>query len=168
MERVSDFVSQFTRREVFDKTELYRIDEKVFLASRKLMDIAAAINRKPFLIGTPLGKSKDCYFFPSIPLLNMIRQRTACSIWINKPTEWLYICGRDIFSKGIIRFTGHIERGGISLVLNQYGEVLGFGKIKKNLRHKAEPEEVVVENIFDIGDFLRRESGRSRLKQRRK
>jgi ribosome biogenesis protein Nip4 len=41
------------------------------------------------------------------------------------------------------------------LVLNSYGECLGFGKILRSLDGKR--KGLAVENILDIGDFLRRE-----------
>jgi ribosome biogenesis protein Nip4 len=43
-------------------------------------------------------------------------------------------------------------------VLNEFGECLGFGKIISSLDEAAKEGEVVVRNVSDIGDFLRRES----------
>jgi ribosome biogenesis protein Nip4 len=41
------------------------------------------------------------------------------------------------------------------LVLNSHDECLGFGKILRNLKGKRKGP--AVENILDVGDFLRRE-----------
>jgi ribosome biogenesis protein Nip4 len=41
------------------------------------------------------------------------------------------------------------------LILNQYDECLGFGRIMRDLNEKT--NGVVVKNISDVGDFLRRE-----------
>jgi ribosome biogenesis protein Nip4 len=41
------------------------------------------------------------------------------------------------------------------LVLNQYGECLGFGRTVDD--HNKKDGRVAVQNLLDIGDFLRRE-----------
>ena len=53
---------------------------------------------------------------------------------------------------------GSRRKGDHTLVLNEFGECLGFGKIIGSLDEAAKNSEVVVRNVSDIGDFLRRES----------
>jgi ribosome biogenesis protein Nip4 len=50
---------------------------------------------------------------------------------------------------------GSKRRDEYTLILNQYGECLGFGRILGNLDEMV--KGVVVKNISDLGDFLRRE-----------
>ena len=147
------FTRQFTGRKVFDEKDLFILENKYFLAHKKVRAIAARIKQKPFVIGTYLGKAKGMKFFPSIAFVNMIAAKISNKIWVDEKTAWLFICGRDIFAQGIVRATGHTERGGISIVLNQKNEVLGFGKLQQSLKRK----DALVKNILDIGDFLRRE-----------
>jgi ribosome biogenesis protein Nip4 len=52
--------------------------------------------------------------------------------------------------------TGSRRRGDCTLVINQRGECLGFGRIHCNL-NGGDDEDIVVKNISDVGDFLRRE-----------
>ena len=59
------------------------------------------------------------------------------------------------FKKGIARVSGSPRKGDFVLVLNTYDECLGFGRLVNDLEGKR--ENVVVENLLDIGDFLRRE-----------
>jgi len=125
-------------------------DDKYFLLPSQLVEYAK--RKKFFYAGLYLGKSKGKKFFPSINLLNLIKDRTKNKIWIDKKTEWLFVCGRDIFASGIRR-TSLTTGSPIALVLNQNNEVLGFGKMGEDLKEKG----VVVKNILDIGDFLRRE-----------
>jgi ribosome biogenesis protein Nip4 len=42
-------------------------------------------------------------------------------------------------------------------VLNEFGECLGFGRIIGKLSGETGNNEVVIKNVSDIGDFLRRE-----------
>lgn len=82
---------------------------------------------------------------------------------IDEKTEWLFICGRDIFKRGIIEIKGSKRKSNYTLILNQHDECLGFGKILHNIDEENNKKKVVVKNISDIGDFLRRE-GASRAR----
>jgi ribosome biogenesis protein Nip4 len=113
------------------------------------------IRKDFYYAGTYLGKIKDGKFFPSFTLLAMLARGKANKIVVNKKAAWLFICGRDIFRKGILAVHGSQRKGDHTLVLNEYGECLGFGKIMQNLG--SEGAEVVIKNVSDIGDFLRRE-----------
>jgi len=113
------------------------------------------ISKDFFYAGTCLGKTKRGKFFPSFNLLRIIAGKKANKVTVDKKTEWLFICSRDIFKQGITEEMGSKRKGDYTLILNQHGECLGFGRILCNL-DKAK-DGVVIENISDIGDFLRRE-----------
>jgi len=85
------------------------------------------------------------------------QKREANKTMIDDRTEWLFIVGRDIFKQGIIEVTGSRKRGAHTLIVNQHNECLGFGRILRDLNAKSNMRQVVVKNISDIGDFLRRE-----------
>jgi ribosome biogenesis protein Nip4 len=87
----------------------------------------------------------------------MLARGEANKIVVDKKAAWLFICGRDIFRKGIVAVHGSRRKGDHALVLNEFGECLGFGKIASSLE-VAEKTEVAVKNISDVGDFLRREA----------
>ena len=154
MKNLLKFIKQFTNKRFIDARNLLVVENKFFVINEKLKNIIKKTGKEPFYAGTYIGKSKGFKFFPSFALLQRIAIYTTNKIWVDDKTEWLFVCGRDIFAKGIIKATGHKEKGGISLIFNQHNELLGFGKIVKKLDKK----EVVVENILDVGDFLRRES----------
>jgi ribosome biogenesis protein Nip4 len=86
----------------------------------------------------------------------MLEKRGANKIVVENKTAWLFICGRDVFRKGIISVHGSKRKGDHVLVLNQFGDCLGFGRIVCSLGG-AQNNEVAVRNVSDIGDFLRRE-----------
>jgi ribosome biogenesis protein Nip4 len=86
----------------------------------------------------------------------MIAQTNANKVIIDKKAEWLFICGRDIFKRGIIDASKLLRKGDYTLILNERGDCLGFGRIVHNISEKDE-KRVVVRNIADVGDFLRRE-----------
>ncbi|MBT0159965.1 hypothetical protein G4O51_08265 [Candidatus Bathyarchaeota archaeon A05DMB-2] len=115
--------------------------------------------RKDFYYaGTYLGKVKNGKFFPSFALLTMLAKKEANKIVVDRKTAWLFICGRDIFQKGITAVQGSRQKGIHTLVLNEFGECLGFGRIIRTLNAEEKGNEVAVKNISDVGDFLRRET----------
>jgi ribosome biogenesis protein Nip4 len=149
---ISDFVSHFGTKITLDETLIVKEQGRYFLLTENLKQLAS---KGFFYAGTYLGKAKDGKFFPSFTLLGIIAQKEANKIVVDKKTEWLFICGRDVFKQGITKATGSTKKNDCALVLNSYGECLGFGKILHNLDGKR--GGLAVENILDIGDFLRRE-----------
>ena len=93
--------------------------------------------------GLPLGV-KGKRFQPSLYLLEKISKETKNKVFINDKAEWLFLCGRDVFSKNIVEDNSSSE---LFLVQNCRDENLGLGMKKGKL----------VKNIIDRGDFLRRE-----------
>jgi len=125
---------------------------RYFLLSKNLKAIAS---RSFFYAGRYLGKVKDEKFFPSFNLLAILAEAEANKVFVNEKAAWLFICGRDIFGGGIVSVQGSRQRDAFTLVLNEFGECLGFGRIDRDLGSKD--TSVVVKNISDVGDFLRRE-----------
>lgn len=138
----------------FDRGDsiLFVEDNKYFLITKDIANIIKK-TKKPFYAGIYIGKARGKKFFPSVNLLNMVKKKSRNKIWVDKKAEWLFVCGRDLFAGGIKRITNNVHKGIITFVINMHNEVIGFGKVAKGIKEKG----VVVDNIFDIGDFLRRE-----------
>ena len=118
-------------------------------------NLKAIVSRNFFYAGRYLGKVKDEKFFPSFNLLAILAETEANKVVVSEKAAWLFICGRDIFGGGIVSVQGSRREGGFTLVLNEFGECLGFGRLARDLASKD--ARVVVQNISDVGDFLRRE-----------
>jgi ribosome biogenesis protein Nip4 len=110
-----------------------------------------------FYAGVFLGKAKEGKFFPSFNLLSMLAKEGANRIVLDRKASWLYICGRDILASSITRVQGAGKKHTNTLVLNEFGECLGFGRIVGKLKGEGQVDEIAVRNVSDIGDFLRRE-----------
>ena len=109
-----------------------------------------------YYAGLYLGKAKNGMFFPSFNLLNMLVGAAANKIVVDQKAAWLFICGRDVFRVGIVKVMGAKRKGDATLVLNEFGECLGFGKILEDIT--GFEGRIAVKNVLDVGDFLRRES----------
>ncbi|MCL2359042.1 MAG: hypothetical protein LBH74_07100 [Nitrososphaerota archaeon] len=110
-----------------------------------------------FYAGLFLGKVKEGKFFPSFNLLSMLAKKNANRIVVDRKAAWLFICGRPLFAKSVVRVFGSVKKNTNVLVLNEFGECLGFGRIVGDLSPKVYSDEVAVRNVSDVGDFLRRE-----------
>ena len=108
-----------------------------------------------YFAGLYLGKSRNGMFFPSFNLLNLLVDVASNKVMVDGKAAWLFICGRDIFREGIVKVMGSRQRGDATLVLNEFGECLGFGAVMGE--SNATEGKVFVRNVLDVGDFLRRE-----------
>lgn len=154
MKEIIKFVGKFNSDITLDETMVVKKKTRYYLLGKKLKPL---VSNDFFFAGTYLGEIRKELFFPSFDLLNMIADRAANKIWVDEKTEWLFICGRDIFKQGITQISGSRKRGDYTLVLNDHGECLGFGKIINAIEKGKDEETIVIKNLFDIGDFLRRE-----------
>ena len=155
MKAITDFVGRFGTAFRLDDKFIVEKASRFFLLNESLKGL---VSDDFFCAGTYLGKVRGNVFFPSFSLLAMIAERVeANKIVVDDKAEWLFICGRDIFFRGIKKVIGTKKRGELTLVLNSYGECLGFGKITLSLDEDKGKQKVAVKNISDIGDFLRRE-----------
>jgi ribosome biogenesis protein Nip4 len=152
IESIRDFVSLFGTSIGLPEGLTVKKGNRYFLLSANLKKLAS---KDFFYAGTFLGKTKNGRFFPGFDLLRLIAEKKANKVVVDKKTEWLFICGRDVFRQGITKVIGLGRRGDYMLVLNKHGECLGFGRIAHNL--DKQKEGVIIKNISDIGDFLRRE-----------
>lgn len=110
-----------------------------------------------FYAGVYLGKVKEGKFFPGFNLLGMLAKRGANRVVLDRKASWLFICGRDVLGKSIVRICGPGKRNTNTLVVNEFSECLGFGRIIGNLSGEGTDNQIAVRNVSDVGDFLRRE-----------
>ena len=154
MKPINDFTSRFETSINLDEKLIVKKQNRFFLINETLR---FQILKDFFYVGAYLGKVKDGIFFPSFILLAMIAETKANKTMVDKKTAWLFICGRDVFKRGIIQMTGSKSKGDYTLVLNQHNECLGFGKILRNINEEKDKSKVIVINISNLGDFLKRE-----------
>jgi len=162
MKEIKDFVGQFNASIALDASHIVRNRNRYYLLSKKLKH---HVPESFFYAGSYLGAVKGASFFPSFLLLSMIAETKANKMVVDKKTAWLFICGRDIFKKGILE-GNKLKKGDYTLILNEHNECLGFGKTTCNLSEEADANKVAVKNILDIGDFLRREKRQPERQQR--
>ena len=153
MNPIVTFASKFGGKMALNSEFVVEKAQRYYLLNPRLRGLA----RSDFYhAGLYLGKVKNGVFFPSFILLNMLVGVASNKVVVDRKAGWLFICGRDLFRKGLVKMQGSMRRGDYTLVMNEFGDCLGFGKVAAAL-DKAE-ERVVITNILDLGDFLRRET----------
>jgi ribosome biogenesis protein Nip4 len=152
LKHITVFASQFGAKIALKSDFVVEKAQRYYLVNPRLKQIA---QNEYYYAGLYLGKVKNGVFFPSFNLLRMLTDVATNKVVVDKKTAWLFICGRDIFQKGIVKVQGSRRKGDATLILNEYNECLGFGRISGGLNE--DETNVAVRNILDVGDFLRRE-----------
>jgi ribosome biogenesis protein Nip4 len=152
MRPLEAFASRFGGKIALNPEFIVEKSQRYYLLSRRLKSIHGNF----YYAGLYLGKVKNRVFFPSFNLLNILVDVAANKVVVDRKAGWLFICGRDVFATGVVKVMGSRLNGDATLVLNEFGECLGFGKITGDLGGPG--EKVAVKNVLDIGDFLRRET----------
>ena len=154
MKAIMKFASQLGAKFYLEGDLTVNKAGRYFLLNESLLKVA---RQNFYYAGIYLGKVKNGKFFPSFTLLAMIGKGEANKVIVNKKAAWLFICGRDVFRTGILAVRGSRKKGDPVLVLNEFGECLGFGRLVRNLVGAVKKNEIAVKNVSDVGDFLRRE-----------
>ena len=126
--------------------------KQAFLVPPEVQAVADQIDGSPFAIGLPLGEADKKGFRPSFALLDLLKE-TENKITIMNEAEWLFTCGRDIFLDKV-KAKGKLKE--VFLVVNEQGVVLGLAK------KEQKGKNLIYKNLFDRGDFLRREEKRKK------
>jgi ribosome biogenesis protein Nip4 len=151
---ITDFASHFGVQIALNLDLIAEKTGRFYLVNPALKPL---VREDFFSAGVYLGKAKGGKFFPSFYLLGMLAKKEANRIFLDKKSAWLFICGRDILRGSIVRIQGPGKKNTNILVFNEFGECLGFGRIVEKLRESIVCNGIVVRNVLDIGDFLRRE-----------
>ena len=152
MKPIRDFANLFGVDVDLNENLVVKKGDQYFLVTE---DMEKTVSKGFFCIGCYLGKVKDGVFSPGFEFLRMLSQKNANCVVVDEKTEWLFICGRDIFKRGIAGTKRSAKRGDYVLVLNKNGETLGYGRV--TCVFDEVKKGVAVKNILDLGDFLRRE-----------
>jgi ribosome biogenesis protein Nip4 len=133
-----------------------KMDPEVLMIDSKRFTLGQEMGRQRFsrenlvYAGTYLGRNRRL-FEPGSPLLQMLAAEEGTrKVHLDRDAAWLFVCGRDVFEESIRRVEGALELGGIYLVMFD-GRCVGYGRFETSAGIH------VIRNLFDLGDFLRRE-----------
>jgi len=139
-----------------EDVEPTKIGKKYFLLTDKQKDLNTKTDKDLSYGGAFLGEDNRKGFKPSFIFLDMANEVTDKKVVIKHSFEFLFLCGRDIMGKSLVGDT-EFDKTMLVLVNNEHGECLGMGEV---VRRFELIEKVVIKNLLDRGDFLRREKGK--------
>lgn len=142
------FIKRFTDK-IFDN--VVKIKNKYYLSGKDLIELRKKIRLDVESIGLYLGDENKKVFNPSPALIEEISKVTDKKVFVNKKAEMLFVCGRDLFSKSVLKTN---SKDGFVLVQNERDENLGYGKVVGNL---SENNKIFIKNLLDKGIYLRKE-----------
>jgi ribosome biogenesis protein Nip4 len=129
--------------------QVLKLNNKRFLLQPELAELDLHKDKLVYA-GKLLGRDRK-FFQPSSTLLSELAKEEATSkVYLGRDAAWLFVCGKDVFEENIQGVDGELVLGGYYLVVFDddcvgYGQFIESGDIR------------VIKNLFDIGDFLRRE-----------
>jgi len=148
---VEEFLKPFGIKK---KLDAQIVDRSYFIVKDKNF-----LGKRPLYTGECIAHIRGPVLIPSTSFLQQIGKEARKHVIITAKAEWLFICGRDIFAKGITSHNNP-EVGDRVVILNQHKECLGYGDMTAPLTDKR----VVIKRLFDIGDLLRRERKSKKIK----
>ena len=176
MESRTETIEKFTDIFTSERIPYKKIKQEYYYVPEQIQKVVGELEKEDLQIkgaGLLLGKQKK-YFEPTPYLLEWLSQRTPKKIFVNDKAEWLFLCGRDILTQGIIKQTNNNSKNksekykselknkdisnannknvNLFLIQNQRDENIGLGLKQK---------DGTIKNLLDRGDYLRRERKRN-------
>ena len=138
-----------------DRMEAFLVSKDVFKAYEVVKR-----TREPYFLGLYLGYFKGSSFMPSAEGITCFSDRLPSRkrVVVSEKAEQLFLYGRDVLKGSIVYIERNLRRGEYVAIVNERNEVLGIGKlaVDAELIDRLDAQEVVIENVFDKGWYLRR------------
>ncbi len=79
-------------------------------------------------------------------------------VFVNERGEMLFLYGRDIFGSSVVDVDDDIRENDIVFISNTFNDILGIGRARYSSPEilEIDDERVVVENLIDRGEYLRK------------
>ncbi|MBI4144968.1 hypothetical protein HY493_02075 [Candidatus Woesearchaeota archaeon] len=141
------FIDRFTDEEFIREDDAYQLGDEWYLVPQQLFKLGKDLPRQPVFVGAFLGRKRNDYVVPGVALLDLLaRSRKTKKVFVTDKAAWLFVCKKNVITASITKTENDPQPGDWVLVMLN-DECLGFGEFQKD----------DVKNMFDIGDFLRRE-----------
>lgn len=136
-----------------DWKEYFKVSENMYRIFKKISK-----HRMPYCLGIYIARYFRNHYELSLESLKLVAPYTDKKIWINENGEKFFIYGRDIFKNSIAKISPNVKTNEKIIVLNLKNEPLGIGILKippKNFE-KISDKKVVLENVADVGWYIRK------------
>ncbi len=130
--------------------------KEVYAVSKDLEQFIGKLNEVAF--GIKIGEVGKRFRFTVEGAFFLVK-RNKKKVYVNEKGEMLFLYGRDIFRESIVDVTDDVRENDIVFVCNKKGDIIGIGKARFGRDRIFDVEEgrVVVENLVDRGEYIRKE-----------
>ena len=150
---LEEFVSWFGEAEISSLV----VDGRFFLRSEKLS--SAQLNCDGLRVcGLLLGQMNDQFFSPSFGLLQYLADCSVGSVVVNGYGEIAFLYGKDVRKRHVVSVSGSENKDEPKLVVNTFGDVLGFGFLASGSSSK------ILVNALDRCILLKWDVGKAKKK----
>lgn len=137
------------------------IDEnrEVYALSKELADFLNIFKMNYVCTGIKVGEVGGRRFRFTLEGSFYLARKEKKRIYVDEKGEMLFLYGRDIFARSILKVTDDFKENDVVFVCNERGDILGLGRSRfdASVYKKLEDERVVVDNLIDRGEYLRKE-----------
>jgi len=148
-----DFIERFTNENLVDEESVFQLGEEWYSVPKSLFKLGKDLPRHPVFVGTFLGRKKNNYIVPGVALLDLLAaSKKTKKVFVADKAGWLFVCGKNVLHSSVQNVENAPQKGDWVLVM-QSEDCLGFGEVETELSDA----KGAIKNLFDIGDFLRRE-----------
>ncbi len=133
-------------------------DRRLFGVSKELHDFIRVSGLKPTHVGVKLGEVGSRRLRLSVEGTFWLVRNDKRKVWVSERGEMLFLYGRDIFASSVVG-TSEFGENELVFVCNLKGDVLGIGRSRFDSEkiREVEGDRVVIENLVDRGEYLRKE-----------
>ena len=129
---------------------------EVYAVSKDLEPFIGKLNEVSF--GIKIGEVGKRFRF-TLEGAFFLAKRNKKKVYVNEKGEMLFLYGRDLFRESILDVSEDVMENDIVFVCNKRGDIIGIGKARfgRDRIFKVEKGRVVVENLVDRGEYIRKE-----------
>lgn len=131
---------------------------EVFALSKELANFIERLKLNFVHVGIKVGEIGSRRFRFTIEGSFYLSKRKK-RVYVDEKGEMLFLYGRDIFARSVVEVTDDVRENDVVFVCNKRGDIIGLGRSRFNAERywKVEGERIVVENLVDRGEYLRKE-----------
>ncbi len=132
---------------------------EAYALSRELLNFIGRFKMNYVCVGIKIGEVGSRRFRFTLEGAYYLARKERKRVYVDEKGEMLFLYGRDIFARSVVKVTSDVEENDVVFVCNSKGDVLGLGKSRFPASRFKDVDEdrVVVENLIDRGEYLRKE-----------
>ncbi len=161
---LNDTLGERVFEKITDVFLIYKcINAKTFYTlinrENKALSRVACLFETCYSAGCPFIEVYDNKLFFHVAAIPILAEFTDHKIIITDKAIELFLYGRDIFKKSIVKFEKPLEKNSYAVILDNKNRAYGIGELLYSYAEvkTLQDDVIVIKNILDVGFYLRSE-----------